>query len=105
VIALNDIVAIGLLAGFHALGLRVPADLSLVGIDDTQFARLLVPSLTTLRPDYAAMAGQAIDYLHTRLARPGLRGRETILAPGLVVRDSSAAPPPRAGRAKAPAGR
>ena len=92
VIAMNDILAIGLVAGLHKLGLNVPGDLSVVGIDDIQLAGLMVPSLTTLRPDYVGMANYAIDCLQSRLAVPGLPRRESIYAPELIVRESSASP-------------
>ena len=89
---MNDILAIGLVAGLHKLGLSVPGDMSLVGIDDIQLAGLMVPTLTTLRPDYVRMANNAIDYLQSRLADPGLPSRESIYAPELIVRESSAPP-------------
>lgn len=92
VIAMNDILAIGLIAGLHKLGLNVPADISVVGIDDIQLAGLMVPTLTTLRPDYVGMATNAIDCLQSRLADPGLPSRESIYAPELIVRESSAPP-------------
>ena len=92
VIAMNDILAIGLVAGLHKLGLSVPGDMSLVGIDDIQLAGLMVPTLTTLRPDYVRMANNAIDCLQSRLADPGLPSRESIYAPELIVRESSAPP-------------
>jgi DNA-binding LacI/PurR family transcriptional regulator len=91
-IALNDILAIGVFAGLHKLGWRVPSDCSLVGIDDIQLAGLMVPTLTTLRPDYAGMAKQAIALLQTRLKTPDLPNRESVFAPELMVRESSAPP-------------
>ena len=95
VIAANDILAIGVFAGLHKLGLSVPADFSLVGIDDIQLAGLMVPTLTTLRPDYAGMAKKAISHLTSRLVDPSLPSRETIFAPELIVRESSAPPASR----------
>lgn len=90
VVALNDIMAIGLMAGLHHVGVDVPKDISVVGIDDTQLSRLVVPSLTTLRPDYAGMADQAVGYLHTRLVDLDQPCRETIFAPKLIARESTA---------------
>ena len=98
VVAMNDIVAIGVVAGLHQMGLDVPADVSLVGIDDIQLAGLMVPTLSTMRPDYARMAEDAIAYLESRLAEPGLPARETVYAPTLIVRESSAAPRPAKAR-------
>ena len=92
VLAMNDILAIGLIAGLHKLGINVPGDISVVGIDDIQLAGLMVPTLTTLRPDYVGMANNAIDCLQSRLADPSLPSRESIYAPELIVRESSAPP-------------
>lgn len=92
VIALNDILAIGVFAGLHKLGLNVPEDFSLVGIDDIQLAGLMVPTLTTLRPDHAGMAEKAIYFLASRLRDPDLPNREAVFAPELIVRESSAPP-------------
>jgi len=94
-IALNDILAIGVFAGLHKLGWNVPADFSLVGIDDIQLAGLMVPTLTTLRPDYAGMAEKAISHLTSRLADQSLPSRESIFAPELIARESSAPPTSR----------
>jgi LacI family transcriptional regulator len=47
-IAHNDLVALGLLAGARALGVRVPDDLSVVGSDDIPFAALADPGLSSI---------------------------------------------------------
>jgi len=91
-IALNDILAVGVFAGLHKLGWSVPADFSLVGIDDIQLAGLMVPTLTTLRPDYVGMAEMAIFHLTSRLKDYSLPSRESVFAPELIVRESSAPP-------------
>ncbi len=92
VVAMNDILTIGVLAGLHKLGLSVPADMSLVGIDDIQLSSLIVPTMTTLRPNYQKMAENAIDCLQSRLQDPGLSERECLFAPDLIIRESSAPP-------------
>jgi DNA-binding LacI/PurR family transcriptional regulator len=91
VITMNDILAIGVLAGLHKLGLSVPADMSLVGIDDIQLSGLIAPTMTSLRPNYQKMAESAIDCLQSRLLSPERPRREHIFVPELIVRESSAA--------------
>ncbi|NUR97859.1 MAG: LacI family DNA-binding transcriptional regulator [Kribbellaceae bacterium] len=49
VVAFNDLVAFGLLARLNEVGVAVPADLSVTGMDDIALARFAVPSLTTVR--------------------------------------------------------
>lgn len=89
VLALNDTLAIGLLTCLREMGLDVPADISVVGVDDIQFARLSAPPLSTLRPPYARMADAAIRCLQSRLEDPSLPGRVQIFSPELIVRASS----------------
>jgi DNA-binding LacI/PurR family transcriptional regulator len=56
VCAYNDDVALAVLAGMRRLGLRAPADLAVIGVDDIPAARLAVPALTTVTTDQAAVA-------------------------------------------------
>jgi DNA-binding LacI/PurR family transcriptional regulator len=58
VCAYNDEVAMAVLAGMRRLGLRAPADLAVIGVDDIPAARLAVPALTTVTTDQAAVAAQ-----------------------------------------------
>ena len=63
IIALNDQMAVGAVAVAHRLGLRLPADLSLVGFGDTTAARQTWPQLTTIsvpRHELGALATNAI---------------------------------------------
>ena len=47
VLAFNDLVAMGLMSALIERGVRVPAEMSVVGFDDIPFARYLTPPLTT----------------------------------------------------------
>jgi DNA-binding LacI/PurR family transcriptional regulator len=87
----NDLIAIGALKACAAIGVRVPADLSIVGCDDIELARLVQPELTTV----AVPARE----LGARAARILIRGLETQrghaqkpLPVHLVVRGTSARP-------------
>ena len=46
-LAFNDLVAMGLMSALIERGVRVPAEMSIVGFDDIPFARYLTPPLTT----------------------------------------------------------
>ncbi len=48
ILASNDLMAIGCIAGLKESGLAVPGDLSVMGIDDIPFARFIDPPLTTV---------------------------------------------------------
>jgi LacI family transcriptional regulator len=88
VLAYNDLMAIGLIEGLHAHGARVPADISVVGIDDIALSRLIHPKLTTVATPAAAAGRAAVDML---LAHGDDR-RTTAhasLQTELVIRDST----------------
>jgi DNA-binding LacI/PurR family transcriptional regulator len=102
VVCFNDRCAVGLLDVLIRAGVRVPADVSVVGFDDSQLARLSHINLTTVAQDVGLMAELAVSQLVHRLSRGILdRGEggvgvepawETVLPPRLVVRGSTAPP-------------
>ena len=70
IIAVNDAMAIGALDRARALQVRVPRDLSVVGIDGTQAARLPSYELTTMRQPLRRLATTAVDLLLDRIVNP-----------------------------------
>lgn len=90
VLAMSDEVGAGVVRVALALGLRVPEDLSVVGFDDSPTAFSVHPPLTTVRQDF-----QRKGRLAVRLALGDLsEGRQIVLPVELVVRGSTAPPPP-----------
>lgn len=86
IIALNDSMAIGVLATLRAHRIAVPARMSVVGFNDVSVAADLAPSLTTVRLPMTDMGRMALDLaLRPRSKRP--RRRST--GHTLVVRDST----------------
>ncbi|MFC4256488.1 LacI family DNA-binding transcriptional regulator [Altererythrobacter xixiisoli] len=84
----NDELAAGVVSQARDRGIDVPGQLSVVGFDDSDAARLCWPPLTTVRQPIARIAAQAVDILIT--GDP--QDQRTILCPvELVVRGSSAA--------------
>jgi len=96
VLAYNDLMAIGLIEGLDARGVRVPADLSVVGIDDIALSRLTRPKLTTVATPTAAAGRAAVDML---LAHGDDRRTtaQVTLQTELVIRDSTGPGPENAG--------
>lgn len=88
IVALNDMMAVGLLAGFRRHGLHVPEDLSLAGIDDMPLSALLSPALTTVRAPVAEMAACAVRRLMARMEDPALPVEDFLFSPRLVSRES-----------------
>lgn len=74
VIAHNDVVALGVLHQMANLGVSVPRDVSVIGIDDTLLASVSTPSLTTIRIDPEEIATRAGDLLIETIANTGRTG-------------------------------
>ncbi len=70
VLAYNDLMAIGLIEGLDALGIRVPEEISVVGIDDIALSRLTRPKLTTVATPTAAAGRTAVDMLLQQVTPP-----------------------------------
>ncbi|QAY72294.1 LacI family transcriptional regulator [Agromyces protaetiae] len=71
VIAYNDLVAAGLLARWRDLEVRVPEQVSLVGVDNTSVTELFLPRLTSVGPDLRVLGETAIDLLLDRIEARG----------------------------------
>jgi DNA-binding LacI/PurR family transcriptional regulator len=96
VLAYNDLVAAGVLSGLAERGVRVPAELSVLGFDDIPLAAMLTPALTTVAAPTVQAGAAAVDALLSRLEHPD--GPPTLeqLPATLVMRDTTGPPPTRA---------
>jgi LacI family transcriptional regulator, galactose operon repressor len=96
IFASNDDMAAAAIAMAHRNRLDVPAEISIVGFDDTRLATTIWPALTTIRQPVAAMARQATELLleEIRLRRFGqtLEPLEQFVNFSLIKRESSAPP-------------
>ena len=90
VFAVNDNTAIGVMAAAHALGLRIPEDLSLVGYNDIPVVSRLPVPLTTVRVPFRQIATGALDLLNE--ASADAPPRTLTSAPTLIPRRSTASP-------------
>ena len=93
IVAVNDMLAFGLLAGFREAGLAVPADVSVVGMDGLFLSALTSPGLTTVRLPVPAMAQTIVERVIGRMADRAIAPGEFLFQPDLVERESVAAPP------------
>ncbi|WP_460790323.1 LacI family DNA-binding transcriptional regulator [Nocardioides maradonensis] len=91
IVCFSDEIAFGALQAARRLGLRVPEDVSIVGIDDHPLAELM--GLTTVRQEVARQGELAAEMVLKRLARGPVE--DELVAHELVVRSSSGAPPSR----------
>ena len=63
----NDLIAIAALSYLQSQGIRVPKDVSVVGFDDINLARLMSPALSTVKMPTHAMGAEAVNLLLRRL--------------------------------------
>lgn len=91
ILAGNDDMAVKLLKALRARGIRVPADVALVGYDNHAIARATVPELTTLDHDHPriaeALTGMLTDLIDGKTLSKSERRRR--IEPKLIVREST----------------
>lgn len=92
VIAFNDIIAIGALHAVRSYGLRVPQDISIIGVDDIALAGHSHPPLTTISQPKYQMGKLAVQTLcRMNEGRISMSNNCTLLETPLIVRESTAA--------------
>jgi len=89
----SDEMALGVIEAARSRGLRVPQDLSLVGFDDTQLARMASPPLTTIRQPLWEMGGVALRTAMRLAAGESIESHHVELATQLVIRRSTSPVP------------
>jgi LacI family repressor for deo operon, udp, cdd, tsx, nupC, and nupG len=92
VMAASDEMAMGVLQTARRLGLRIPHDLSVVGIDDHVLSEVM--DLTTMRQDLQAQGELAAGMLLRRLADPTIPAEIVTAATELVLRGTTGSPGP-----------
>ncbi len=85
----DDLLAIGAMRALADLHLRIPHDVAVVGMDDTELARMSTPALSSVSLGSSERARIAARLLLERLDDPDLPPRQLTVAPRLVTRESS----------------
>ncbi|OWQ49121.1 LacI family transcriptional regulator [Roseateles noduli] len=90
IVTYNDLIALGLMNEARTLGVSIPRDLSIASFDDIAYGRYTSPTLTSVAMNSERMGELAMQRLlqliHNDLERPF----DEVLAPRLVVRESTA---------------
>jgi DNA-binding LacI/PurR family transcriptional regulator len=89
VFCFNDQLALGVLRTLALRGVRVPEDVAVVGIDDIEDGRFSTPTLSTIAPDKAGVAREAVALLHARLDSPDGTTCEVDVGFELLAREST----------------
>jgi DNA-binding LacI/PurR family transcriptional regulator len=90
VFACNDLLAIGTIQAARSRGISVPAQLSVVGFDNTFLAGVIDPALTTVGQPIRELGRQAVNLLQKQMVDDKAAKQRVVLLPELVVRSSSA---------------
>ncbi|MGW2342512.1 LacI family DNA-binding transcriptional regulator [Streptomyces sp. NPDC001661] len=94
IICASDPLALGAVRAARRAGLTVPGDISVVGYDDSAFMNCTEPPLTTVRQPIEAMGRAAVELLVAQIQGGTVPPGELLFEPELVVRGSTAPPPP-----------
>ena len=99
VVCADDAIAFGVMVAFDALGIRVPEDVLVVGYHDSAIARTTMPRLTSVRAPFERIVSECLRLLAsgpaggaaetTDASGGNVRAPRVMLAPQLIVRDSS----------------
>lgn len=90
VIAYNDVLAIGVIKGLRRLGVSVPGDVSVIGVDNILLAEVVEPELTTVASPLHAQGQTAVRNLVAMVNGAVPTGEPQVLPVTLVVRGSTA---------------
>jgi DNA-binding LacI/PurR family transcriptional regulator len=88
-ICASDALAIGAMRAVRRLGKQVPADVSVVGFDDSGLMAFTDPPLTTVRQPVTAMGQAAVALLISQIEAEQVPDDELLFEPELVVRAST----------------
>jgi DNA-binding LacI/PurR family transcriptional regulator len=96
IICASDPLALGAIRAARRAGLSVPADVSVVGYDDSTFMSCTDPPLTTVRQPIDAIGRAAVEMLAGQIEGSEVPPDELFFEPEIVARGSTANAPVRA---------
>ena len=91
IITAYDEVAVSLIYYLEKSGIKVPADISVTGMNDIPLAPYIKTSLTTVRFNYDDQAALAVDVLYDKIYSGNDAIQRLIVNHELIIRDSVSA--------------
>ncbi len=91
VVCANDFTAAQLMTSLTKIGLHVPSDISVTGMDDIRYASMLHTPLTTIRQPCLDLGAISLSVMLDRISHPNMPARESLVDFTLVIRQSSSA--------------
>jgi len=95
IIAASDLRAIGAMEALRKKGLKIPADVAVVGFDDIEEAASCQPPLTTIAKCRKEMGREAVKFVFEWFQTPEKTPVSKVLKPKLIIRDSCGANIPK----------
>jgi DNA-binding LacI/PurR family transcriptional regulator len=89
ILCANDVTAARIMRTLVSLGVRIPTDIRMAGVDDVNYAKFLPTPLTTLRQNCAEIGAVAMSTMLDRISNPKQPVREVLVRCDLIVRASS----------------
>ncbi len=87
----SDSIAVGIYKAARELNIKIPEQLSVVGFDDSQYAEILSPMLTTIHTPIKEMGQRAIEIIVKSIKEKKIIKETLVLYPTLVERESTMA--------------
>jgi LacI family transcriptional regulator len=91
IFAVSDSIAVGIYKAARELNIRIPEQLSVVGFDDSQYAEILYPMLTTIRTPIKEMGQRAIEIMVKAIKEKQIIKETVLFYPNLIERESTMA--------------
>lgn len=88
----NDAMAIGAMSAAHTYGLKIPQDISILGVDNVEVGQFVMPPLTTVRQPLDEMAECSLKMLIELMNGNVPAEQHVTLEPDLIVRESTESP-------------
>jgi DNA-binding LacI/PurR family transcriptional regulator len=88
--AMNDLMGFGAMRALQERGLRVPQDVSVLGMDDLEIAEMVTPPLTTIHYPIKELVERAMELLISQIGSRESRSQTIVLDPRLTIRRSTA---------------
>ncbi len=85
----SDVMAIGAMLAIEEAGLRIPEDVAVAGFDDSDYAAIAVPSLTSVRQNLVGLGTASVEAVLRMLDSPDNPPATSVLPVELVVREST----------------
>lgn len=89
IVCANDFTAAQIMTSLNRLGMRVPEDVRVTGMDDVRYASMLQTPLTTIRQPCLDLGATALAVMLDRISHPNMPVRDCLVDFKLIVRQST----------------